>query len=85
MPKTNEPLDTVADDIQIAVDYLMHHFNKRCNSYNIFFYQERGVLRAKIMPRFATSPLFIGYNIRFRPSNLEDLRNNVRKIYFSEK
>ena len=46
VPKTNEPLDTVADDIQIAVDYLMHHFNKRCNSYNIFFYQERGVLRA---------------------------------------
>ena len=37
------------------------------------------------MPRFATSPLFIGYNIRFRPNNLEDLRNDVRRIYFSEK
>ena len=85
VPKTAEPLDTVADDIQIAVDYLMNHFNKRCNSYNIFFYQEHGILRAKVMPRFATSPLFIGYNIRFRPSNLEDLRDDVRRIYFDGK
>lgn len=82
VPKTGDALDTVADDIQIAVDYLMRRSNKHCSSYNIFFYQASGIMRVKIMPRFATSPLFIGYNIRFRPSNLEDLRNDVQRIYF---
>ena len=83
--KSNASLDIVADDIQIAVDYLMHHFNKRCNSYNIFFYQDNHAIRAKIMPRFATSPLFIGYNIRFRPNNLEEIKTDVQKLYFNKK
>ncbi len=82
VPDSNDNLDTIADYIQIAVDYLMHHFNKRCKSYNLFFYRQNGLLRVKIMPRFATSPLFIGYNIRFRPNNLETIVHEVQKIYF---
>lgn len=83
VPESNEAVDTVADYIQIVVDYLMHHFSKRCRSYNIFFYCEQGLMRVKIMPRFATSPLFIGYNIHFRPNNLENIVENVQQIYFN--
>lgn len=85
VPTSNEPLDTVADYIQIAVDNIMHHFHRRCHSYNIFFYRDHGVLRVKILPRFATSPLFIGYNIHLRPNNLEDMAASVQKIYFDKK
>lgn len=83
VPNSNDSIDTVADYIQIAVDYLMHHFNKRCKSYNLFFYRHEGLLRVKVLPRFATSPLFIGYNIRFRPSNLENIAKRVQEIYFN--
>ena len=53
--------------------------------YNIFFYSDHGRMRAKIMPRFPTSPLFIGYNIHFRPNNLEAIAADVKQIYFKEK
>ena len=74
--------DTLADFIQIAVGYLMGHFNKRCNSYNIFFYHDEGRYYVKVMPRFATSPLFIGYNIHFLPNNLDRIVREIKEIYF---
>ena len=85
VPKNNGPLDTIADYIQISVDYIMHHFHRRCHSYNIFFYDDHGVLRVKILRRVATAPLFIGYNSHLRPNNLEDMVANVQKIYFKKK
>jgi ATP adenylyltransferase/5',5'''-P-1,P-4-tetraphosphate phosphorylase II len=81
VPAADSSLDTVADFIQIAVDFLMHHFHARCQSYNLFFYHEQGLLRTKIMPRFATSPLFVGYGIRLRPNNLTDIARKVQEIY----
>jgi len=80
----NNQIDTLADYIQIAVDYLMHNFNRHCKSYNLFFYLVDGRICVKILPRFATSPLFIGYNIRFRPSNLEQIVDEIHKIYFNK-
>lgn len=85
VPASNKSIDITADYIWIAVDYIMRHFNRRCKSYNIFFYCDNGLMRVKIMPRFATSPLFIGYNIHFRPNNLEAIVKDVRKIYFADR
>ena len=84
IPEQDADVDTLADFLQISVDYIMHHFNKRCNSYNIFFYHSGGSFYVKIMPRFATSPLFIGYNIHFLPNNLERIVHDMQKIYFQE-
>ena len=84
VPDNNDKLDQIADYIQIAVDYLMNHFTKRCKSYNLFFYLVDGLIRVKIMPRFATSPLFIGYNIHLRPNNLELIVNELQTIYFKK-
>lgn len=81
-------LDTFADFIQIAVDYLMNHFRKGLSSYNIFFYHREnsaGIdqIYAKLIPRFATSPYFVGYNIHFVPNNVQTLAAEIRELYFS--
>lgn len=77
-------LDTPADFLQIGVHYLMNFFRKNLSSYNIFFYHRDKKIYAKIMPRFATSPYFVGYNIHFLPRNIYDIAQEVREIYFGE-
>ncbi len=78
-------IDTLADFIQIGVHYLMNFFRKNLSSYNIFFYRRAGIIYAKMMPRFATSPYFVGYNIHFLPRNITQIAEEVRKIYFDDK
>lgn len=80
----NEDLNQLADYIQIATHYLLHSLNARCKSYNIFFYLIDGLIRVKILPRFATSPLFIGYNIHLLPNNIQSIVDDVKKTYFSK-
>ncbi len=80
--KSNYNIDVLSDFIKIAVDYLMNHFNKRITSYNIFFYYNSEKIFVKIMPRFATSPLFVGYNIRFLPNNMNMIVDEIKKLYF---
>ena len=76
--------DTLADFLQISVHYLMNFFRKNLSSYNIFFYRRKKIIYAKIMPRFATSPYFVGYNIHFLPRNVPQIADEVKKIYFSD-
>lgn len=37
------------------------------------------------MPRFATSPLFIGYNIELVPNNLQEIAKHIKQLYFDKK
>ena len=37
------------------------------------------------MPRFPTSPLFIGYNIELVPNNLNDIAKQIKQLYFDKK
>ena len=82
VPQDAHATDTIADYIQIAVDFFMNAFHRPLTSYNIFFYNEGDAIFIKIMPRFATSPVFIGYNIRLLPSNLAEMRDRMRAKYF---
>ena len=77
-------LDALADFIQVGVHYAMNHFNKRCTSYNIFFYRRAEKIFAKVMPRYATSPYFVGYNIHFLPNNVERLAREIQQLYFHD-
>ncbi len=70
--------------MQIGVHYLMNFFRKNLSSYNIFFYHRAEKIFAKIMPRFATSPYFVGYNIHFLPRNVPQIAKEVREIYFDD-
>ena len=81
IPRDPGATDTIADYIQIAVDFL----RRRMDSYNIFFYNDGSDIFIKIMPRFATSPIFIGYNIRLLPSNLQEMRDRIRTTYFEQR
>ncbi len=75
-------LDAAADFLQIAVHYAMNHFNKKIQSYNIFFYHRGEKIFAKVMPRYATSPYFVGYNIHFLPNNIERIAKEIQEKYF---
>lgn len=79
--KESYDIDILSDYIQISVDYLMNHFNKRITSYNIFFYENQEKIFVKIMPRFATSPLFVGYNIHFLPNNMQNIVEEIKTLY----
>ncbi len=75
-------IDDFADFIQIAVRYIKNHYHQKDISYNIFFYKLSRHIVAKIMPRFPTSPLFIGYGLRICPDDLETVRAEIRRLYF---
>lgn len=75
-------IDIMSDYIQIAVYYVLNHFNRSCQSYNIFFYHLNDRIYAKIIPRFITSPLFIGYHIPQVVDNIDQTVTKIRKIFF---
>jgi len=78
-------LHQMADYIQIVIHYLLHHFHKNCKSYNLFFYQMKGRIWAKVVPRFITSPLFIGYSLPQVSSRAGEVVKEIQNIYFHEK
>ena len=84
IPQIDGDIDTFADFIQVGVHYLTHYFRRNLTSYNIFFYHEGKQIYVKLIPRFATSPYFVGYNIRFLPNNIERIANEIKQIYFKE-
>ena len=66
--------------IQKAAQYVLRYFHGgRIDSYNLFFYMLDGITYCKIMPRAATTPIFIGYSIPQVADDLdavaEDFRN----------
>lgn len=78
-----EQIDKLADYLQIAVRHLLS-YHIRCKSYNLFFYLINDSIRVKILPRFATSPLFIGYNLHLVSSDTNYIVNLIRETYFKK-
>jgi galactose-1-phosphate uridylyltransferase len=75
-------LNKMADYIQIITHYILHHFHRNCNSYNLFFYQVEGEIVVKAMPRFVTSPLFVGYAIPQVSTRAKDVIQEIQSLYF---
>lgn len=77
-------IDRMSDYIQDTTRYLLNNF-RNCQSYNLFFYKLENTVTVKIVPRFVTSPLFIGYSIPQITTRLEevalDLQKRIRKEY----
>lgn len=69
--------------IQLAARYILNDFPFSCNSYNLFFYRHKGEVYTKIVPRYVTTPIFIGYFIPQVPNNIEWMRDDIRQRYFS--
>lgn len=72
----------MADYIQIAVKSIVSgEIHPRCNSYNMFFYQMNDRIIAKIIPRYITSPLFVGYSIPQVGDNLPEKVKEIQERY----
>ncbi len=76
--------ESFSDFIQLATHFVLNRFNRTCNSYNLFFYYLDNTIIAKIVPRFITSPLFIGYSIPQVASEKrrKQLLQDIQEIYF---
>ncbi|MGV3488812.1 MAG: DUF4931 domain-containing protein [Tuberibacillus sp.] len=74
-------LDQAAKYVQMTVHYLLNHFN---NSYNLFFYHWNEKIMVKIVPRYPTTPLFVGYGLRQVSNNAEMIINDIRRQYLQE-
>ncbi|WP_390883564.1 DUF4931 family protein [Heyndrickxia oleronia] len=46
-----------------------------------FFYQIDGQIACKIIPRYITPPLFVGYSIPQVASNLDEIVDRIKSIY----
>lgn len=67
--------------LQTAVHYILNNFPFRANSYNLFFHHFDQRIYAKVVPRFITTPLYIGYGIPQVPNNLQWMVNDIQQKY----
>lgn len=70
--------------LQTAVHYILNHFPFKASSYNIFFHHLGRHIYAKIIPRFVTTPIYIGYGIPQVPNNLEWMAEELKNLYFED-
>jgi ATP adenylyltransferase/5',5'''-P-1,P-4-tetraphosphate phosphorylase II len=68
--------------VQIAAHYILHHFPFKASSYNIFFHHYGDHIYAKIVPRFVTTPIYIGYGLPQVPNNLKWMTEQIKGMYF---
>lgn len=72
-------MTTLANYIQGIVAYLREIHQRPSFSYNLFFYIYHGRIHLHLMPRYPTSPLFIGYNIHLNPTNREQTAAQLKE------
>lgn len=78
-------IDQMADYVQMLTHYILHHFNQRCASYNLFFYHLDNKRMVKVVPRFVTSPLYVGYSIPQVSTNLEQVAKQIQSLYLLDR
>ncbi|MFC4652816.1 DUF4931 domain-containing protein [Lactococcus nasutitermitis] len=79
LKKVNE----LADAVHSTTHYLLNDYmNGRCDSYNLFFYHVNERYICKVVPRFITSPYFIGYKLPQvnRLETLEQIAADLREL-----
>ena len=80
LAENNDALDEIADYIQLSLKYFRQYVPRAKDNYNIFFYRQDGKIRVKVMPRFPTSPLFVGYDLRILPYSINDAVPRMKKM-----
>lgn len=79
-----EYIPQMAIYLHIVTHYLLNHFYKGMDSYNLFFYKWAGKIICKVIPRFVVSPLFIGYSISQVSNQLEVHKDQMLSLYKKE-
>jgi ATP adenylyltransferase/5',5'''-P-1,P-4-tetraphosphate phosphorylase II len=75
-------IEEFGEYLQIAAHYILNHFPFKGTSYNMFFHHLGGEIYVKIVPRFVTTPIYIGYGIPQVPNNLKWMVEHVKSLYF---
>ena len=70
----------MADSIQRIVKYIQT--DMACSSYNLFFYQWNESIICKIVPRYVSSPFFVGYSISQISSRVNEVATEIKNKYF---
>jgi len=76
-----QDIDAMADRVHELTHYLLtDYMGGRCDSYNLFFHHFNGQYICKIVPRYVTSPYFIGYKIPQvnKSDRLEEIAEEVK-------
>jgi galactose-1-phosphate uridylyltransferase len=71
----------MADNIQNIVKYIL----KQCDSFNLFFYQWEKSIICKIVPRYITSPFFVGFSIPQVTTRIKNISEEIQRTYYSVK
>lgn len=80
LAENNDAIDEIADYIQLSLLYFRRYVPRAKDNYNIFFYRQDGKIRVKVMPRFPTSPLFVGYDLRILPYSISDAVPRMKEM-----
>lgn len=72
--------DFLAQNIQKVVSYVINYM--KCSSYNLFFYKREEVIICKIVPRYVTSPFYIGYLIPSKSDRATIIIDELKKIFY---
>lgn len=77
-------IDHFSKHIQNTVKFLLDFYHGPKLSYNLFFYHFQDQIIAKIVPRFPTSPLFVGFRLRQVSNNIngviEQYKNYLNQV-----
>lgn len=75
-------IDELSDCLKKITHYILNNYFAPCDSFNIFFYHWKNQIICKVTPRFTTSPLLLGYEIRQIPSCGEVIAEKLKELYF---
>lgn len=75
-------LNELAYNLRKVVHYLLNNYFVKCDSFNIFFYHIKNKILCKVMPRFSSSPLLLGYGIRQISSCENEIADKLKVMYF---
>jgi hypothetical protein len=75
-------LNELAYNIKKVVHYLLNNYFVKCDSFNIFFYHLKERIICKVMPRFTSSPLLLGYGVKQISSCEREIVDKIKTIYF---
>jgi ATP adenylyltransferase/5',5'''-P-1,P-4-tetraphosphate phosphorylase II len=75
-------LNELSLNLKKIVHYLLNNYFVKCDSFNIFFYHIKGKIICKVMPRFTSSPLLLGYGIRQISSCEMEIVDKLKEIYY---
>ncbi len=81
-PLDGKTTDALSDIIQSVVRFLLEIDWRERPSYNLFFYylNKQNKLAVRLLPRYPTSPLFVGYDLRIVPDNIPALSEKLKNF-----